>query len=197
MNDRTLKLIGRQHNSKDIREIYYLAKEIGMDIINMDLIVGLPGEGLEDMRYTLEEIKKLNPDNLTIHTLSLKRGSKFKETMDNYLLENQETLKQMLDETTKYAMNMEMKPYYLYRQKQILGNFENIGYCKPNTECLYNISIMEEKETIIGLGMGSVSKIFFPEENRIERIPNFKDLKEYLERTEELIGKKKNIIKKL
>lgn len=194
MNDDTLKLIGRQHKSKDIIETFNLAKEIGFDIINMDLIVGLPGEEIKHIKKTLEEIQKLDPENLTIHTLSVKRGSKFKATIDQYSLQSQNILSAMLNETREYTKDMGLEPYYLYRQKQILGNFENIGYCKPKMECIYNIAMMEEKETIMAAGMGSVSKIFFPEENRIERVPNFKDLKEYLERSSELIERKKKIL---
>lgn len=194
MNDDTLKLIGRQHKSKDIIETFNLAKEIGFDIINMDLIVGLPGEEIKHIKKTLEEIQKLDPENLTIHTLSVKRGSKFKATIDQYSLQSQNILSAMLNETREYTKDMGLEPYYLYRQKQILGNFENIGYCKAKMECIYNIAMMEEKETIMAAGMGSVSKIFFPEENRIERVPNFKDLKEYLERSSELIERKKKIL---
>lgn len=195
MNDDTLKLIGRQHKAQDIVKTFYMAKEIGFDVINMDLIVGLPGEGLTHIKRTLEEVKKLNPENLTVHTLSVKRGSKFKETIDKFSLQSQETLSTMLKETVEYSQRMGLEPYYLYRQKQILGNFENIGYSKPKMECIYNIVMMEEKETVLAAGMGSVSKIFFPEENRIERVPNFKDLKEYLERIDELIQNKKMALK--
>lgn len=194
MNDDTLRIIGRQHKSEDIIRTFNMAKEIGFDVINMDLIVGLPGEGSFHIKKTLDEVYKLDPENLTVHTLSVKRGSKFKETMDEYELENQKTLRDMLNMTMEYSRRMNLVPYYLYRQKQILGNFENIGYCKPNKECIYNIVMMEEKETVLAAGMGSVSKIFFPEENRIERVPNFKDLKEYLERTEELILNKEKIL---
>lgn len=195
MNDDTLKLIGRQHKAQDIIKTFYMAKEIGFDVINMDLIVGLPGEELTHIKRTLEEVKKLDPENLTVHTLSVKRGSKFKETIDKFSLQSQETLSAMLKETIEYSQRMELEPYYLYRQKQILGNFENIGYSKPKMECIYNIVMMEEKETVLAAGMGSVSKIFFPEENRIERVPNFKDLKEYLERIDELIQNKKMALK--
>lgn len=194
MNDKTLQLIGRKHNAEDIVKTYYLAKDIGFNTINMDLIIGLPNEGIEDVNNTLDKIKKLDPENLTVHTLSVKRGSRFKGTIDQYHIQGQNIVEEMLNKTVDYSKEMGLEPYYLYRQKQILGNFENIGYCKPETECIYNIAIMEEKETIMAAGMGSVSKIFFPEENRIERVPNFKDIKEYLERNEELIRKKTIIL---
>lgn len=191
MNDETLKLIGRKHNKEDIIRAYSLAKEIGFKVINMDLIVGLPSEGKDEVIKTLMEIEKLNPENLTVHTLAVKRGSKFKETMDRYTVGDQSTIEEMIQETINFANKMNLEPYYLYRQKQMMGNFENVGYSKEGMECIYNIAIMEEKETIMAAGMGAVSKIFFPEENRFERVPNFKDMKEYLERTDELIERKK------
>lgn len=197
MNNNTLKLIGRQHSAEDIIKTYNLAKEIGFPIINMDLIVGLPSEGVIEIQKTLGEIKKLDPENLTVHTLSIKRGSKFINTLEEYDLESQDTIGNMLEETITYSKEMGLIPYYLYRQKQILGNFENIGYAKPNMECIYNIAIMEEKETIIGAGMGAVSKVFFPEENRLERVPNFRDIKEYIERIEEQIKNKEKVVKDL
>lgn len=194
MNNDTLKLIGRQHKAEDIIKKYYLAKEIGFSVINMDLIVGLPQEGIKEIQNTLEEIKKLNPENLTVHTLSVKRGSKFKDTYDKYSIQSQCTIGKMLDLTVQYSKDMGLNPYYLYRQKQILGNYENVGYSRPNMDCIYNILMMEEKETIMAAGMGAVSKVFFPGENRIERVPNFKDLKEYNERIDELILNKEKAL---
>ena len=194
MNNDTLKLIGRQHKSEDIIRTFNLAKEIGFDVINMDLIIGLPKEGVREVNNTLKEIKNLNPENLTVHTLAVKRGSKFKDTYDQYPIQSQHIIGDMLDLTIQYSKDMGLIPYYLYRQKQILGNYENVGYSRPNMECIYNIVMMEEKETIMAAGMGSVSKIFFPSDNRIERVPNFKDLKEYNERIEELIKNKEKVL---
>lgn len=195
MNDKTLQIIGRNHTSEDIISTFHMAKQIGFKSINMDLIVGLPGEGVKEIKSTLEEIKRLDPENLTIHTLSVKRGSKFKDTMDQYALEGQDILWDMLNETVKYAKDMKLDPYYLYRQKQTLGNFENVGYSKSSMECIYNIAMMEERETIIGAGMGSVSKIFLTEENKIKRVPNFKSLKEYMLRIDELVNNKEDAFK--
>lgn len=197
MNDKTLRLIGRNHTSEDIIRTFELAREMNFKSINMDLIVGLPGETIKELRETLEKLMILNPENLTIHTLSVKRGSKFKDTMDEYELQSQDMLREMLDETAKFAKEIELKPYYLYRQKQTLGNLENIGYGKTGMECIYNIAMMEEKETIIGLGMGSVSKVFFPDKNIIKRIPNFKGLKDYMTRIDELLENKKRAFNNL
>ena len=190
MNDNTLKLIGRKHNSMDIVKSYYLAKEIGFNIINMDLIIGLPGEGLREIQNTLNEIQKLNPENLTVHTLAIKRGSKFIETMDKYPIKDQAIIGEMLQKTESFSKYMKLYPYYLYRQKYMAQNLENVGYAKKGNECVYNIKMMEEKETIMAAGMGAVSKIFFPKENRIERAPNVKSLEEYLNRTEEMLKRK-------
>ena len=196
MNDKTLKTIGRQHNSKDILETYSVAKRIGIPVVNMDLIIGLPGEGIEELKYTLDLIKELDPENLTVHTLSIKKGSKFKEEKDNYNINDSIVIQKMINETVRFAKEMDLYPYYLYRQKQILGNFENVGYAKTNKLCLYNISIMEEKETIIALGMGGVSKFYNKELKTIERLSNFRNIEEYLNRVDELIqSKKENIYK--
>ncbi|MFA5524170.1 MAG: coproporphyrinogen dehydrogenase HemZ [Tissierellales bacterium] len=195
MNENTLSLIGRKHTSMDIIKAYKLAKNIGFETINMDIIVGLPKESIEDVRFTMEEIMKLNPENLTVHTMAIKRASRLKESLDEYSFTTQSTLEEMLLITKSYADSMDMHPYYMYRQKQILGNFENVGYSKPGKECIYNILIMEEKQTIIAVGAGGTSKIFYPKENRIERVPNVKDLKEYINRVEEMVERKGNFLK--
>lgn len=194
MNDNTLKLIGRNHSHHDIIEAYELAKEMGINIINMDLIVGLPNEGVTDIKNTINIIRKLNPENLTIHTLAIKRGSNFIDHKDSFLTQNNKVIEEMLNETHIYANEMNLKPYYLYRQKNMMGNFENIGYSKPGLECVYNISIMEEKETIIGAGVGSTSKVYNPDNNGLSRAFNFRSLKEYLTRIDEEVKKKKNLI---
>lgn len=194
MNDSTLELIGRSHKAKDIIDVYWLAREIGFPVINMDLIVGLPGEGVEEIRKTLDEIEKLNPENLTVHTLAVKRGSIFRDVMYQYEIEDQRVIYEMLKEVKAYTDSMKLEPYYLYRQKQMLGNFENVGYAKKNKECIYNIKMMEEKETILAAGMGGISKIYYPHEDRIERVPNIKSLNEYLTRIDEMVERKRSFL---
>ncbi len=196
MNEKTLKSIGRNHSPEDIINAYYMSREVGFKSINMDLIVGLPGEGLKEIQNTLKLIGELSPDNLTVHTLAIKRGSIFKEKKQDYIIEEQKVIANMLDETKKFASSNFLNPYYLYRQKDILGNFENIGYAKKGHECIYNISIMEERESIIGAGVGSTTKIYFPENGRLERIFNFKDIKEYITRIEEIVQRKSDLIGK-
>ncbi|AKL95187.1 oxygen-independent coproporphyrinogen-III oxidase 2 [Clostridium aceticum] len=190
MNDCTLKEIGRSHSVSQTVEAYQLAREVGFDNINMDIIIGLPGENLQMLRNTMEEIMKLAPSNLTVHTLAIKNASKLKEQQRQQSQENPEIIK-MLGMTEGYARQMGLRPYYMYRQKHMVGNLENIGYAKAGFECIYNIQIMEEKQTIIAVGAGAVSKVVFPKENRLERVPNIKNLEQYIERVDEMITRKK------
>lgn len=196
MNEKTLKKIGRNHSPEDIIKAYEISKSVGFKSINMDLIVGLPGEGVSEFKNTLKIIHDLNPDNLTVHTLAIKRGSIFKDNLQDYSKQEEGILGEMLDESKNYAKTNGLRPYYLYRQKQILGNYENIGYAKKGQECLYNISIMEERESIIGAGVGSTTKIYYPEEGKLERVFNFKDIQEYITRIDEVIERKRNLIGK-
>ena len=189
-NQSTLDKVGRDHSIESIKQAYNLAKSLDFDIINMDIILGLPGEGLSELENTLKELKKLNPDNLTVHTLSLKRGSKLHDSMD---INEDSEVEAMLERTINYSNSENYIPYYLYRQKQILGNLENIGYTKPGNECIYNIAMMEEKESIFAFGLGAVTKIYYPDEDKILRIANFKSLHDYIGRISELIHKKKDI----
>lgn len=191
MNDKTLKVIGRQHSIQDIEKAYKIAKEVGFRIINMDIIVGLPNEGLDELKNTLEYIERFNPENLTVHTLAIKRSSKLKENIDEYNLTREKLANDMLNLTRTYAEKMKMYPYYMYRQKYMVGNLENIGYCKKDHECIYNIQIMEEKQSIIALGAGAISKIVYPKENRFERVPNVKNVDDYIKRIDEMIDRKK------
>lgn len=191
-NLKTLKTIGRNHNIEDIKLSYNLAKSLDFDIINMDIILGLPGEEIMELKNTLKEIKSLGPDNLTVHTLSVKRGSNI-YNQNSVDLDKQYNIEKMLEETINYSKQEGYFPYYMYRQKQILGNLENIGYARPNKECIYNISMMEEKETILGFGLGAVTKIYYQDQDKILRIPNFKSLQDYINRISEIIEDKKSI----
>lgn len=187
-NKKTLVAIKRNHSLKEIKHAYNLAKSIGFDIINMDIILGLPGEGLQELENTLSKIKKLNPENLTVHILALKRGSKLYNNVEDYNFTS--NIEKMLSRSHDFALEEGYLPYYMYRQKQILGNLENIGYSKKSMECIYNISMMEEKETIFGFGLGAVSKIYSIEKDKVKRIPNFKSLNDYMSRIDELIERK-------
>ena len=193
MNQKTLDLIGRRHRVGDVREKFYLARELGFDNINMDLIVGLPGENLVDVQKTMEEIQTLSPDSLTIHSLAIKRAARLntmKEAYKDYKIINTQDIIEM---TARYARKMGMEPYYLYRQKNMAGNFENVGYALPGKECIYNILIMEEQQTIVGCGAGTTTKRVIPGENRIERAETVKNVEQYIERVEEMIERKKSL----
>ncbi|HHW48926.1 MAG TPA: coproporphyrinogen dehydrogenase HemZ [Clostridiaceae bacterium] len=194
MNNRTLEIIGRSHTAEDIIEAFGLAREAGFDCINMDIIVGLPGENLLMFEHTLKEIGKLNPENLTVHTMAIKRASRLNEHRSEYNLISGEEAEQMVNMAREFANSIGMHPYYLYRQKNILGNLENIGYCKPGYESIYNIQIMEEKQTIIALGAGAVTKVVYPSDNRIERAFNVKNIEEYINRLDEMIERKKALL---
>ena len=200
MNDDTLKMIGRGHTSAQVIEKFNLARSMGFNDINMDMIIGLPGEGIKEVLHTKNEILKLKPDSLTVHGLSLKRASILYE---NFILKKgiqvkkQEELAQMYEESRILAQELGLHPYYMYRQKNMVGNMENLGYSRKGAECIYNIEMIEDKQTIIALGADAVSKVVFLNENRIERFANIKDIKEYCNRIDEMIQGKINLLDSL
>ena len=190
MNTETLKVIGRNHTPDEIRKAFYLAKYCGIGCINMDVIAGLPGETVDMFKYTIEEVERLEPENTTVHTMSVKRSSRLNETLGEYNLTDDNKVAEMVDFALKAVSANGKNPYYLYRQKNMLGNLENVGYAKPGTESLYNIYIMEEVQTIISLGCGGVTKSVDSETDRIERIFNVKEPKDYIERIDEMLHRK-------
>ncbi|WP_195940623.1 coproporphyrinogen dehydrogenase HemZ [Romboutsia sp. 1001713B170131_170501_G6] len=196
MNDETLAKIGRDHTVADIVDCFNMAREIGFDNINMDIILGLVDEDLDMVRNTLEEIKKLSPESLTVHTLAIKRASNLKENLDKYELTRYEEMIKMIDLSMEYARDMGLNPYYMYRQKHMLGNLENIGYAKEGYECIYNIQIMEEKQSNYAVGAGSISKFVYVDEDRIERVDNVKNVEQYIDRVDEMIERKRKEIYK-
>lgn len=194
MNEKTLDRIGRRYSPKDIKKTYYIAKQMGFSIINMDLILGLPGESIEEVKKTLEEIITLEPENITIHTMSIKRGSKLKEQEDPFFFQREEVVLSMLEYTQMFLEKNAYQPYYLYRQKYMMGNLENVGYCMGNCKSIYNIQMMGDKQTIIGLGAGATTKLIFIEENRIERMINIKNVSLYIERLQEMLDRKLELL---
>ena len=191
MNDETLKLIGRKHTVDDIKRVFYEARSIGHDNINMDLILGLPGEGEDEVKNTMEEIKKLSPESLTVHTLAVKRASRLRETLGDYDLAKAMLMENILGLSAKGAAEMGLAPYYMYRQKNMLGSFENVGYAKKGFESIYNVVIMEETQSIYAAGAGASTKLYDPETDRIERIFNVKNVDEYIGRIDEMIDRKR------
>ncbi|EOV9528810.1 coproporphyrinogen III oxidase [Bacillus cytotoxicus] len=175
----TLKAIGRHHTVEETIEKYHLARKMGMNNINMDLIIGLPGEGLEIFQHTLAETEKLMPESLTVHTLSFKRASEMTQNKRKYKVAGREEITAMMHEAEEWTKKHNYVPYYLYRQKNILGNLENVGYAMPTQESIYNIVIMEEVQSIIGLGCGASSKFVHPKTGAITHFANPKDPKSY------------------
>lgn len=193
MNQQTLDFIGRRHTVEQVKDAFYLAREEGFTNINMDLILGLPGEMQEHVQNTMLQVEALSPDSLTVHSLAVKRASR----MSQWISENGMDLLHNTDETMEIAARgaarMGMKPYYLYRQKNMSGNFENVGYATEGNYGLYNILIMEEKQTIVACGAGSISKRVYPD-GRIERSENVKDVSQYIERIGEMIERKRVLL---
>ena len=220
----TLDLIGRKHSIESVMERFYEARELGFDNINMDLILGLPSERLSDVEESLLKIRELAPENLTVHSLAVKRAAKLKTEENKYRgayqagasseefplerdfslsyipswkkRESRTEMEWMMLSAMQTAEELSLYPYYLYRQKNMAGNLENIGFSKEGKECLYNIFMMEEKHTVFGVGAGSSSKILFGN-GRLERVDNGKDFRSYMEHFAEYQEKKRRVLEEL
>lgn len=182
MQLRTLRRIGRQHTPDDVRRMYHAIRKAGIPHINMDLILGLPGETAEDVRDTMEQVAALSPDGITLHALALKRGSRLRLLMDEQHVElpsDAETCK-MFSIAMKRVESLGMKPYYLYRQGYMRGDLENVGCCRDGAESMYNIQIMEEHQTIIGIGGAAATKVVDARAGRLKSTFHAKDLMTYL-----------------
>lgn len=189
MNQKTLDLIGRRHTAGQIADAFHLARELGFDNINMDLIVGLPGEEYEQVEHTMKEVTALDPDSITVHSLAVKRAARLNMFKDQYKEMTFTNNQQIMEMTARYAYQAGHSPYYLYRQKNMAGNFENVGYARPDSAGIYNILIMEEKQSILALGAGATSKKVSG--GLIKRTENVKDIKNYVERIDEMIERKR------
>ena len=192
MHQETLDLIGRRHTVEQTREAFRMAKAAGFECINTDLIAGLPGEDYPAFAQSLDEVLELGADNITLHTLAVKRASRLKEMDENFNYREEELREKMLTHASETLRGAGFRPYYLYRQKHTSGNTENIGYCREDKISVYNIRIMEERQSILALGAGGISKIFFPAENRLERVANVSNYEIYIERIDEMIARKRN-----
>ncbi len=191
LKDETLKAIGRSHTADDFYKAFELSEKYGF-ILNTDLIAGLPGEEEKDFLNSLERVIGLGPDNITLHTLAFKRGSVISE--DKSAL-NGKRMADVLIKAGGMLLEEGYSPYYMYRQKYMMDNLENVGYAKKGKECLYNVDIMEETLGIMAAGSGAISKRLFYSENRLERCANVKDVRGYIERIDELIKKKREFFK--
>lgn len=193
INQKTLDLIGRSHTSEDFYKGFEMARQAGFDNINTDIILGLPGEGEAEIKNTLTAIEHLEPDSLTVHSLAIKRAAKLNTESDSYIDHIRNNSQELIDMTSGLAERLGMSPYYMYRQQNMAGNFENTGYARPGKESLYNIVIMEDVQDILAVGAGASSK-FMMGDNRFERAVNVKDVKNYIERTDEMITRKKSYL---
>ena len=193
MKQETLCLIGRKHTVEQTKEAFYLAREAGFDNINMDLIVGLPGEELPQVQHTLEELRILKPDSITVHSLAVKRAARLRLFQDEYREMGLKNSQEIMDLAYLSCAEQQLYPYYLYRQKNMAGNFENVGYAKVDKAGIYNILIMEEKQTILAAGAGGASKFVFGADH-IERVENVKDVAQYIGRIEEMIERKRSFL---
>ncbi|MBF1162901.1 MAG: coproporphyrinogen dehydrogenase HemZ [[Eubacterium] sulci] len=190
MKPETLVTIGRSHTPLEIEKAFELAHSLDFNSINADLIAGLPGEKLSDFDASLEKIIGLGADNITIHSLAVKRASRLKDEDPSFHYKQSIITNSMTAKGFETLCNRGFEPYYLYRQKHMAGAGENIGYCKPEKAGLYNIRIMDEHQSILALGAGAISKRFYPEENRLERIPNVSNVGHYINRLDEMIERK-------
>ena len=188
MHDETLQRIGRRHTAAQTEAAYALARQAGFAHINMDLIAGLPGENLDMFLQTLAWSRALAPESLTVHTLSIKRSSLLH--LWEAQLPDGDMVARMVDAGREEAEHRGMKPYYLYRQKHMAGNLENVGYALPGHACIYNVDMMEETGHVLACGAGAISKRVNPAIGRIERAPNVSEIKNYIERTGEMLQRK-------
>lgn len=202
MHDETLKIIGRRHSVADTIRAFNMARDAGFDNINMDIILGLPGEDARMVRETLEEIAKLGPDSLTVHSMAIKRAA----GMHQFLMEHEEiksvNTPEMMDMAVAFAKEQGLNPYYLYRQKNMAGNLENVGFAREGKYGLYNILIMEEIQSIVACGAGTVTKRVYGDgvsgsNARIERCDNVKDVSLYIDKIDEMIERKRQLFENL
>jgi len=191
MNDETLRIIGRAHTAQQVIDAYAMAREAGIHHINMDVIAGLPGETVADFARTMEYAKQLRPESLTVHTLAIKRSTRLH--FENYRFPTGVEAAQMVQLGLQTARELGLQPYYLYRQKNMAGNQENVGYAPPGRACQYNVDIMEETTHILALGAGGISKRVYEDEGHIGRAPNVANIEHYINRVDEMIQRKKEL----
>lgn len=188
MNDETLRIIGRAHTAQQTIECYETARALGFDDVNMDVIAALPGEDYAMFAHTMEQIRALDPESLTVHTLAIKRSSKLHEQR---YLQSESDVARMVALGRETAHDMGMTAYYLYRQKYMAQNLENVGYARPQRLCRYNIDNMEETTSVLALGAGGISKCVMRQEEKILRAPNIANIEQYIARVDEMAARKR------
>lgn len=196
LHDRTLQKINRRHTVQDFFNVCNEAIKVGLDNINVDIIMGLPGETPDDFIQTLHQLQSLNLESLTVHSLAMKRTAGLKKQQYRFEWDDHQA-RSMMQQVYQFAELQKLEAYYLYRQKQILANMENVGFAKPDRACVYNILMMEEMQTVLGIGAGAVSKLVFPDQNRVQRVPGIKDILVYLNRMPEHENKWEHVLSQL
>ena len=193
LNDHILELIGRKHSVADFLRAFHDAKYFGFTAINVDLIAGLTGETLDSFRDSLDRVAALEPENITVHSLTVKRAADLRDEKSLHL-QAFSSVSDMVDYSQKKLPEMGWQPYYMYRQKSTVDSLENVGFAKPGTQCVYNIFIMDETHTILSAGGGGVTKLVFPENGEIHRIFNYKYPYEYIGRFHQILARKREIL---
>ena len=181
-------MIGRAHTAQQTIDCYHMARDLGFDDINMDVIAALPGEDYAMFAHTLDVIRALNPDSLTVHTLAIKRSSKLHEQKYQ---QTEEDVARMVALGRETAHALGMRAYYLYRQKYMAQNLENVGYARSRSVCRYNIDNMEETTSVLALGAGGISKCVMRQEEKILRAPNIANIEQYIARVDEMVERKR------
>lgn len=192
MKQHTLELIGRAHTTEQTLQAFEMARAAGFECINTDLIAGLPEESVDDFRNSIDTMINLGAENITVHTLAVKRASRLKEVDAEFNYRREDIREEMLAYAHEALKRAGYEPYYLYRQKHTSGNTENIGFCKNDLISAYNVRIMEEAQSILALGAGGISKVYYPDENRLERVANVSNYEIYIDRIDEMIQRKEN-----
>ena len=192
MEDPVLRACGRPHTAQDVLRAYGQAQAAGYKAINMDLIAGLPGDSLEGFCRSLDTVAALNPANITVHTLALKKGADLFEKREN--LSETDEVSRMVDYANETLRALGYKPYYLYRQKYMSGSFENVGWSRDGLDCLYNIYMMEEMHTILSLGGGGMNKVNLPD-GTLQRFHNPKFPEQYIEQLESVLQQKRELFR--
>lgn len=190
MKAETLEIIGRSHSPEDIERAFEDAETIGVPVINADLIAGLQDESPEDFRRSLNKVIEMGANNITVHSLAVKKASRLIESDPDYHFRQRDSVTDMINIASEVLSEAGYRPYYLYRQKHMSGSLENVGYCKDDTYGLYNIRIMDDSQSILAIGAGAMSKRYYSDENRLERVPNVSNYEIYIERIDEMIGRK-------
>ena len=190
MEDHVLRACGRPHKAADVIRAYGEAVDAGFAAINMDLIAGLPQDDVDGFRRSLDSVAALNPANITVHTLALKKGADLFEKREG--LSSADAVTRMVDYANETLRTLGYKPYYLYRQKYMSGSFENVGWSRDNLDCLYNIYMMEEVHTILSLGGGGMNKVNFPG-GSLKRFHNPKFPEQYIEMIDDVLRQKEEM----